>query len=218
MEQTASGEERSTKQVDRYASVADEIRGLSQDVTRSLLAVLLELAKSHPGSVYIAAKKHAEKHGFLLLDEGYVGVSDKFVVGENDEYLLCPGDVAIYVMTTRLKTGDVLVVFYYSKELVRFYHGVVSSFDPGGSVEVRDPCSGKLYWEPPERILGKLAKIVQFGSREWHELIGQLVSKKYLMDILINDSKRLEEGDLSDKLKRIAELKRRLTILAAGQP
>ena len=219
MEQTAGEEGRPATQADRYAIIADEIRGLSQDVTGSLLNVLSELAKSNPGSAYIAAKRHVERHGFLLLDEGYVGVSDGFVLGANEEYLMCPGDIVVYAMITKLATGDTLLAFYFSKSgSVGLYHCAVLSFNPKGGVEVRDAGDGKIYWVSPERILGKIAKVVHFGDAEWHELIGHLMSKKHLVESLTKHSKRVEESGHPDKSKRNDELKRRLAILTAGQP
>ncbi len=188
-------------------------------MTKSLLNVLSELAKSNPGSVYIAAKRHVERYGFLLLDEGYVGIADGFVLGANEEYLMCPGDIVVYAMMPKLATGDTLLGFYFSKSgSVGLYHCTVLSFDPRGGVEVRDASDGKIYWVSPERILGKIAKVVHFGEAEWHELISHLMSKEQLVESLTKHLKRVEESERPDKSKRNDELKRRLAILTAGQP
>ena len=218
MEQTSEAGQ-SVIAADRYAVLADEIRSLSQDVTDSLLMVLMELRKSNPNNVYVASKKFLDQNGFLLLDEGHLGIADRFILGENDEYLVCPGDVVIYTTPRKFKTDDVLLAFYFDKNSAfGLYHCRVLGFDTRGGVEIRD-FDSKTYWIASERILGKLAKVIHFGDPEWHELIGQMVDEKFLVGRLAKYTKRQEEEKgPPDRSRRLDELNRRIAILTADQP
>lgn len=204
--------------VDRYAAIADEIRSLSQNVVNSLSKVLFELKKSNLGEVYVASKKYLESNGFMLPDGGFIGVADRFVRGRNDEFQVCPADVVIYVMPYTLKTDDVVLTFYLNKGSVGFYHCRVLSFDPRGSIEVYDLVDEKTRWISPKYIFGRLVKVVHFADPEWHELIGQMMTKKQLVDKVPKWIKWLEEDDLPDKMRRRDELERRFALLTEDQP
>jgi len=217
MEQKSDADQ-SVSPADRYAVIADEIRALSENVCDSLSKVLLELRKSNGGDVYVASKKYLEEYGFLMPDEGFVGVADRFVKGKNDEYQISPGDVAIYAMPYRVKTDDVVLAFFLSKGSVGFYHCRIVGFDPRGSLEVYDLVDEKTYWVSPKYVFGKLAKVVYFGDPEWHALIGQLISTKHLADNMSKWVKRLEDSGAPDKSRQQVELERRLAILASNQP
>jgi len=201
---------------DRFAALADEIRGLSQDVSDSLFKVLTELRKSNPGNVYVASKRYIERFGFLLTDGGCLGISDRFVEGEGDAYLFSPADIVIHMMPDKLETGDILLAFGLNKGGIWTYHCRLLRFDPRGSIEIQDLADEKTYWIAPDRILGKLAVVIRFGTPEWHSLIGQLITPSRLADSLSKHVKRLEEGGPPDRSRRQDELRRRLAVLTSS--
>jgi hypothetical protein len=215
-EQKASPDQ-SASPADRYAVIADEMRGLSQDVGDSLLKVLLELRKSNSGEVYAVSKKYLEDYGFLMPDEGFVGVADRFVRGRNDEFHVCPGDVVIYAMPYTLKTDDVLLSFFLRKGSIGLYHCRLLGFNPRGSLEVYDLVDEKTHWISSKNVFGKLMKAITFGDPEWHELIGQMVTRKHLIDSMGKWIKQLEESHHPELPRRKRELERRLAILTSDR-
>jgi hypothetical protein len=206
-----------TRPGDSFAVVADEIRGLGDDVGESMLKVLLELGKSNPGSTYVAAKKYVDQKGMSLCDFGNIGILGTFLQGQRGTYVGCPGDVVFYAQADRKKTDDILLVYYIDKKgFARLYHARALSFDSKGDIEVKELGGTKTYWVSRQKILGKLVGVVNFGAPDWHDLIGQIVDKEFLSKRLNEHFKWIEENYFEDKSERLAELKRRLRQLAVG--
>lgn len=200
---------------DQYAVVADEIRALGDDVTESLTKVMLELSKSKPGNVYIAAKKYVDQKGLSLCDFGSVGILGSFLLGRGGVYLGRPGDVVFYVMSDKARTDDILLLHYIDKKgYARLYHARASNFNLKGGVEVQELGDSRTYWISQRKILGKVVEVVEFGSPEWHDLIGQMVDREFLSKQLRGHLKWIEENSFDDKLERLAELRRRMSSLA----
>ena len=196
---------------DAYAVVADEIRGLGEDVGESMLKVLLELGKSNPGSVYVAAKKYMDQKGASLCDLGNIGILGVFLPGQGGTYVGCPGDVVFYVQADRTKTDDILLVCYIDKKgFARLYHVRALNFDSMGDIEVKELGDSRTYWISRRKVLGKLVDVVNFGGPDWHGLIGEIVGRKFLSKRLHEHLKWTEESNLEDKSERLAELKRRI--------
>ena len=184
----------------------------------SLLKVMLELRKSNEGSVYAAAKKYVEQHGLFLADYGFFGILDRFIPETLDNYVGCPADIVVYVEGTKLRTNDLLVLFYLDgKGLIRTYHARVLSFYPGGRLEVKAVNDGKVYWVSKNEILGKLTKVFHFGEPEWFELVDQIIDKKLLQERLVKILETTERNEMPEKARRLDELKRRLAVLASAR-
>jgi hypothetical protein len=195
--------------------VADEIRGLGNDVTESTLRVLLELSKSNPGSAYVAAKKYVDQKGMSLCDFGNIGILGTFLPGQGGSYIGCPGDIIFYVQADKTKTDDVLLVYYIDKKgLARLYHARALNFDSKGDVQVKELGDSRTYWISHRRVLGKIFSIVGFGGPDWHELIGQIVDREFLSKRLNAHFKWIKENYFEDKSERLTELKRRMAHLA----
>ena len=210
-------QERTSVPGDEYAVLADEIRSLGEGVTDSALKVLLALEKSNPGSAYIAAKKFIDQKGLGLCDFGNFGLLGSFLPGHGNAFIASPGDIVVYAQVDRAKTGDILLVYYLDKKgLARPYHVRAVNFDMKGGIEVSDLGTAEVRWTSRERVLGKLVKVICFGDPDWHHLIGQIVDRKFLERRLKEHLKWIEENDFADKSDRLAELKRRLSILASG--
>ena len=202
---------------DGYAIIADEVRSIGNDVVDSLLKIMLELKKSNEGSVYAAAKKYVEQNGLGLADYGFFGIVDRFIPEAGDNYLGCPADIGMYVEGAKVRTNDVLVLFYLdNKGFICTYYARVLTFDPGGRLEVTAVNDGKVYWVSKNEILGKLTRVFHFGEPEWFELIDQIIDRRLLEERLVKTLERTERNDVPEKKARLEELKRRLAILASG--
>ncbi len=202
---------------DEYAAIADEIRSLDKEVADSILKVLLELTKSNPGSVYVASKKYIEQKGLYLSDYGCFGILDRFLPGATGSCVACPGDIVLYAQAYKVRTDDVILLFYVDRKgFIRTYHARVLNFDPRGGIEVKDLGDSETYWVSQGRILGKLVRVISFGDPEWHDLIGQIVDRELLRKRLSESLKWIEQNEVPEKSERLAEMKRRLTILTAG--
>lgn len=201
---------------DRYADIADEIRGLDEDTTESLMNVMLELKKSNPGSVYVASKRYLDQKGLSVCDFGNIGILERFLPGSNGCFIGCPGDLIFYVQADRTRTDDILLLHYFDqKGFVRLYHARVLSFDLNGGIEVQDLGETKTRWVSRRKILGKFVGVISFGEPAWHDLIGRIVDRQFLTNRLKENLKWTESNNFQDKPERITELKRRIALLAS---
>ena len=126
-----------------------------------------------------------------------------------------PGDIVLYMVPESPQPGDVVQISFTDKNEVSVYviHGRVIGCNEDRSIQVADTSTGEDYKVVDWNILGKLVKVIPFGSAEWQELFpASGVPNDWLATSIEENISSLQESDLPGKDEAIAELKRRLEI------
>jgi hypothetical protein len=160
---------------------------------------------------WICRKFLQEYQRFYIVDSGHIGISDRFLAD-----IMYPGDVVIYTTPEQLKTGDVIQIIFTDEkdENVSIVHGKISTFNTYGSVEVEEITSDEKYKIGKWNILGKLVKVIPFGSPKWKEIFSNCGdNEKWFKETMEEMIKMIKKSDLKDKNKVIKELESRLSEL-----
>ncbi len=93
-------------------------------------------------------------------------------------------------------------------------HGHVIRCNEDRTIQIEDTSTGESYQVVEWNILGKLAKVIPFGSDEWQELFSaSSVPKEWVAASIEENIRSLRESDISGKDEVISELESRLTKL-----
>jgi len=195
--------------VEAYERLAREVLERPESIPSAIHNLLLKLAETHPGAVYWIVRKFYQEYLRLYVsDTGYIGIADRY---EPD--LMYPGDIVLYMVPESPQPGDVVQISFTDKDEVSVYviHGRVIGCNEDRSIQVADTSTGEEYKVVDWNILGKLVKVIPFGSDEWQELFSvSSVPNEWLTTSIEENIGSLQESDVPGKDEAIAELKRRL--------
>ncbi len=195
--------------VEAYEKLAREVLNRPESIPSAIHNLLLKLAETHPGAVYWIVRKFYQEYLRLYVsDTGYIGIADRY---EPD--LMYPGDIALYMVPESPKEGDVVQISFTDRDEVSIYviHGRVVRCNEDRSIQVADTSTGEEYKVVDWNILGKLVKVIPFGTDEWQELFtASGVPTDWIATSIEENIRSVQESDVSGKDEAIAELKRRL--------
>lgn len=195
--------------VEAYERLAREVLERPESIPSAIHNLLLKLAETHPGAVYWITRKFYQEYLRLYVsDTGYIGIADRY---EPD--LMYPGDIVLYMMPESPQAGDVVQISFTDRGEVSVYviHGRVIGCNDDRSVEVADTSTGEEYRVVDWNILGKLVRVIPFGSSEWQELFtASGVPKEWVATSVEENIRSVQDSDVAGKDETIAELKRRL--------
>jgi hypothetical protein len=195
--------------VEAYERLAREVLERPESIPSAIHNLLLKLAETHPGAVYWIVRKFYQEYLRLYVsDTGYIGIADRY---EPD--LMYPGDIVLYMVPESPQPGDVVQISFTDKDEVSVYviHGRVIGCNEDRSIQVADTSTGEEYRIVDWNILGKLVKVIPFGSDEWQELFPVSgVPNEWLATSVEENIGSLQESDIPGKDEAIAELKSRL--------
>jgi len=198
--------------VEAYEKLAREVLERPESISSAIHNLLLKLAETHPGAVYWIIRKFYQEYLRLYVsDTGYIGVVDRY-----EPNLMYPGDIAIYMIPESPQEGDIVQITFTDKEEVSIYaiHGRVIRCNEDRTIQIEDTSTGESYQVVEWNILGKLAKVIPFGSDEWQELFSaSSVPKEWVAASIEENIRSLRESDISGKDEVISELESRLTKL-----
>ncbi|MDR9816902.1 MAG: hypothetical protein WBJ06_01820 [Candidatus Methanoculleus thermohydrogenotrophicum] len=198
--------------VEAYEKLAREVLERPESISSAIHNLLLKLAETHPGAVYWIIRKFYQEYLRLYVsDTGYIGVVDRY-----EPNLMYPGDIAIYMIPESPQEGDIVQITFTDKEEVSIYaiHGHVIRCNEDRTIQIEDTSTGESYQVVEWNILGKLAKVIPFGSDEWQELFSaSSVPKEWVAASIEENIRSLRESDISGKDEVISELESRLTKL-----
>jgi hypothetical protein len=195
--------------VEAYEKLAREVLNRPESIPSAIHNLLLKLAETHPGAVYWIVRKFYQEYLRLYVsDTGYIGVVDRY---EPD--LMYPGDIALYMVPESPQEGDVIQISFTDKDEVSVYviHGRVIRCNEDRSIQVADTSTGEEYKVVDWNILGKLVKVIPFGSDEWQELFSASgVPKDWVATSIEENIQTVQGSEIPGKDEALAELKRRL--------
>ena len=198
--------------VEAYERLAREVLDRPESIPSAIHNLLLKLAETHPGAVYWIIRKFYQEYLRLYVsDTGYIGIADRY---EPD--LMYPGDIVLYMVPESPQPGDVVQISFTDKDEVSVYviHGRVIQCNDDRSIQVADTSTGEDYKVVDWNILGKLVKVIPFGSAEWQELFpASSIPNEWLTTSIEENIRSVQDSDVAGKDKAIAELKRRLEVL-----
>ena len=198
-----------TAVIEAYERLAREVLDRPESIPSAIHNLLLKLSETHPGAVYwIIRKFYQEYLRLYVADTGYIGVVDRY---EPD--LMYPGDIALYMVPESPQEGDVVQITFTDKSEVSIYviHGRVVRCNEDRSIEIEDTSTGERYQVVEWNILGKLVKVIPFGSEEWEELFSaSSVPREWVTTSVEENIRSIQESDIPGKDAVIAELKSRL--------
>lgn len=199
--------------VEAYEKLAREVLDRPESLPSAIHNLLLKLAETHPGAVYWIVRKFYQEYLRLYVsDTGYIGIADRY---EPD--LMYPGDIALYMVPESPQEGDVVQISFTDKDEVSVYviHGRVIRCNEDRSIQIADTSTGEDYKVVDWNILGKLVKVIPFGTEGWQELFPESgVPKDWLATSIEENIRSVQESEIPKKDEAIAELKRRLADLA----
>lgn len=198
--------------IEAYERLAREVLERPESIPSAIHNLLLKLAETHPGAVYWIVRKFFQEYLRLYVaDTGYIGIADRY---EPD--LMYPGDIAVYMMPESPQEGDVVQITFTDKNEVSVYviHGRVVRCNEDRTIQIADTSTGEDYRVVEWNILGKLVKIIPFGSDEWQELFSASgVPKEWVATSVEENIRSIQESDAPGKDNVISELKSRLAKL-----
>ncbi|MCK9278009.1 MAG: hypothetical protein M0P22_07990 [Methanoculleus sp.] len=198
--------------VEAYERLAREVLERPESIPSAIHNLLLKLAETHPGAVYWIVRKFYQEYLRLYVsDTGYIGIADRY---EPD--LMYPGDITLYMVPESPEEGDVVQITFTDKDEVSVYviHGRVLRCNEDRSIQVEDTSTGEDYRVVEWNILGKLVKVIPFGSDEWQELFpASGVPNAWLATSVEENIRSIQESDVPGKDEAISELKSRLAKL-----
>ncbi|WP_332449659.1 hypothetical protein [Methanoculleus sp.] len=198
--------------VEAYERLAREVLERPESIPSAIHNLLLKLAETHPGAVYWIVRKFYQEYLRLYVsDTGYIGIADRY---EPD--LMYPGDIVLYMVPESPQPGDVVQISFTDKDEVSVYviHGRVIQCNDDRSIRVADTSTGEDYTVVDWNILGKLVKVIPFGSDEWQELFpASGVPNEWLATSIEENIRSVQDSDVAGKDDAIAELKRRLEVV-----
>lgn len=195
--------------VEAYEKLAREVLNRPESIPSAIHNLLLKLAETHPGAVYWIVRKFYQEYLRLYVsDTGYIGIVDRY---EPD--LMYPGDIALYMVPESPQEGDVIQISFTDKDEVSVYviHARVVRCNEDRSIQVADTSTGEEYKVVDWNILGKLVKVIPFGSDEWQELFSASgVPKDWVATSVEENIRTVQESEVPGKDEALTELKRRL--------
>jgi hypothetical protein len=198
--------------VEAYERLAHEVLERPESIPSAIHNLLLKLAETHPGAVYWIVRKFYQEYLRLYVsDTGYIGIADRY-----EPELLYPGDIALYMVPESPQPGDVLQITFTDKSEVSVYvvHGRVIRCNEDRSVQVADTSTGVDYKVVDWNILGKLVRVIPFGTDEWQDLFAASgVPKDWIATSVEESIRSIQGSDVPGKDEVIAELKGRLAKL-----
>ncbi|MDN7012234.1 hypothetical protein FGW20_04100 [Methanoculleus sp. FWC-SCC3] len=198
--------------VEAYERLARQVLDRPESIPSSIHNLLLKLAETHPGAVYWIVRKFYQEYLRLYVsDTGYIGIADRY-----EPELMYPGDIVLYMVPESPQPGDVVQISFTDKDDVSVYviHARVVGCNDDRSVQVADTSTGEEYRVVDWNILGKLVRVIPFGSGEWQELFAASgVPKEWMATSVEENIRSVQDSDVSGKDEAITELKRRLADL-----
>ncbi|KDE56401.1 hypothetical protein [Methanoculleus sp. MH98A] len=195
--------------VEAYENLARQVLDRPESIPSAIHNLLLKLAETHPGAVYWIVRKFYQEYLRLYVsDTGYIGIADRY-----EPKLMYPGDIVLYVVPESPQPDDIVQVTFTDKDEVSVYviHARVMRCNDDRSIQVADTGTGEEYRVVDWNILGKLVRVIPFGSNEWQELFAASgVPKEWVVTSVEENIRSVQESEVSGKDKAIAELKRRL--------
>ncbi|MCX8189045.1 MAG: hypothetical protein N3F64_04990 [Nitrososphaeria archaeon] len=153
---------------ENYPKIVKEIINSSDNLEFSILNVLHLLSKENPDEVYRACKIFLNALGdYYIVNSGHLGLCDMWL-----KDTAFPGDIIIYSVPSRLKTNDLIQYLAVNLENNRtiIVHARIISLLENNLVKVKDIFTQEEKIIPQLHIIGKVVKIIPFGSNEWNEL------------------------------------------------
>jgi hypothetical protein len=201
--------------IEAYERLAREVLDRPESIPSAIHNLLLKLSETHPGAVYWIVRKFCQEYLRLYVaDTGYIGIADRY---EPD--LMYPGDMVIYMVPETPQKGDVVQITFTDKSEVSVYviHGRVIRWNRDRSIEIEDTSTGETYRVVEWNILGKVVKVIPFGSDEWEYLFSVSgVPKEWIATSVEKNITSLQESDLPGKDAALSELKTRLAKVEQG--
>lgn len=195
--------------VEAYENLARQVLDRPESIPSAIHNLLLKLAEMHPGAVYWIIRKFYQEYLRLYVsDTGYIGIADRY-----EPELMYPGDIVLYMIPESPQPDDVVQISFTDKDEVSVYviHARVIRCNDDRSIQVADTSTGEEYRVVDWNILGKLAKVIPFGSAEWQELFAASgVPREWLATSVEENIRSLQDSDVRGKDGAITELKRRL--------
>jgi len=195
--------------VEAYENLARQVLDRPESIPSAIHNLLLKLAETHPGAVYWIIRKFYQEYLRLYVsDTGYIGIADRY---EPD--LMYPGDIVLYVVPESPQPDDIVQISFTDKDEVSVYviHARVVRCNDDRSIQVADTSTGEEYRVVDWNILGKLVKVIPFGSGEWQELFtASGVPKEWVATSIEENIRSVQDSEVPGKDEALAELKRRL--------
>ncbi|NLA99876.1 MAG: hypothetical protein GX837_02765 [Methanomicrobiales archaeon] len=195
--------------VEAYEDLARRVLDRPESIPSAIHNLLLKLAETHPGAVYWVIRKFYQEYLRLYVsDTGYIGIADRYEPG-----LMYPGDIVIYMIPESPQPGDIVQISFTDRNEVSVYviHARIIQCNDDRSIQVEDTSTGEDYQVVEWNILGKLARVIPFGSEEWQELFtASGVPVGWVATSVEENIRTLQDLDVSRRDEAIAELKRRL--------
>ena len=195
--------------VEAYEDLARRVLDRPESIPSAIHNLLLKLAETHPGAVYWIIRKFYQEYLRLYVsDTGYIGIADRY-----EPELMYPGDIVIYMIPESPQPDDIVQISFTDRSEVSVYviHARVIRCNEDRSIQVEDTGTGEDYRVVDWNILGKLTRVIPFGSEEWQELFtASGVPAGWVATSIEENIRSLQDSDVSGKDEAIAELKRRL--------
>jgi len=155
-------------QFEKYPKIVKDIISSSNNLEFSIINVLHLLSRDKPDEVYRACKIFLNAIGdYYIVNSGHIGLCDMWL-----KDLAFPGDIILYSVPSRLKPDDIIQYLAVNAENNRtiVVHAKVVKMLEKNLVKVRDIFTEEEKIIPQLHIIGKIVKIIPFGSDQWNEL------------------------------------------------
>lgn len=163
-----NGEKSIRARFENYPKIVKEIINSSDNLEFSILNVLHLLSKENPDEVYRACKIFLNALGdYYIVNSGHLGLCDMWL-----KDTAFPGDIIIYSVPSRLKKDDLIQYLAVNSENNKtiVVHAKIIALLENNLVKVKDIFTQEEKTIPQLHIIGKVVKIIPFGSNEWKEL------------------------------------------------
>ena len=198
-------------QFEKYPKIVKDIISSSNNLEFSIINVLHLLSREKPDEVYRACKIFLNALGdYYIVNSGHIGLCDMWL-----KDLAFPGDIILYSVPSRLKPDDVIQYLAVNAENNRtiVVHARVVKMLEKNLVRVRDIFTEEEKIIPQLHIVGKIVKIIPFGSEEWNELypnIGYENNDAHIRQIIESYIESINDQDNRYYSKMSKEEKKRL--------
>lgn len=154
--------------IENYPKIVKEIVSSSDNLEFSILNVLHLLSKENPDEVYRACKIFLNALGdYYIVNSGHIGLCDIWL-----KDIAFPGDIILYSIPSRLKLNNLIQYLAVNSENNKtiVIHARIISLLENNLVKVKDIFTQEEKIIPQLHIIGKIVKIIPFGTEEWKEL------------------------------------------------
>lgn len=205
-------------QLEKYPKIVKEIVSSSDNLEFSIINVLHLLSREKPDEVYRACKIFLNALGdYYIVNSGHIGLCDMWL-----KDLAFPGDIILYSVPSRLKPDDIIQYLAVNAENNRtiVVHARVVKLLEKNLVKVKDIFTEEEKTIPQLHIIGKIVKIIPFGSDQWNELYPNIgyenndvhirkIIESYIESINDRKNKYYSKMSLEEKKRLLDELESR---------